>query len=188
MNESWFEQLADRAYALRPYPDPRFPPSAYYRFLRLLAEEMRPNLSVELGVCGAGGSLHLCLGWPEGIVVGVDAVPEDAGEWVERKAYVKGLCPNFRFWYGDSSESASEIHEQYGNVDILFIDTTHTYEQTQREFAAWQPYLSDRAVVCLDDLVFPGMNRIWAELPGKKVFLDILNGKENFGVVYDLKK
>jgi len=195
-DNEWFEQLAWKAYHSEPFADTRFPPSAYYRFLRLLAEEACPNLSVELGVCGGGGSLHLALGWPEGIVVGVDVTPADAGDWVERKTYVIEFCSNFRYWHGDSSESAALVHEEYGDVDILFIDTTHTYEQTRREFTAWQPHLSDHAVVCLDDMFFPGMDRIWAELPGRKIRLDMLHdssvgpdgyGSGGFGVIYGLK-
>ena len=56
MDESFFKELEQRALNTAPFPDPRFPPSPYYRFLRLLAAEMRPRLSVELGVCGGGAS------------------------------------------------------------------------------------------------------------------------------------
>ena len=148
---AWLRGLGRRALSMRPFPDPRFPPSEYYRFLRLLAANTRPRLSVELGLCGGGGSFHLAMGWPQGTVVGVEVSggdPEKQSNW----RYIERHCENFVLWRGDSVESAPEIFSQYGRVDILFIDTVHTYEQTIAEWAAWRPYLSRRAIVCLDDL------------------------------------
>lgn len=168
MNVAVLESLAAQALHTPIYPDPRFPPSPYYRFLFLLAAHLQPMLSVELGVCGGGGSLHLALGWPQGTVVGVDV----AWDHAENIEYVRVRCPNFHFWRGDSVESAPEIYRQYGEVDILFVDTTHTYEQTTAEYDAYKSYLSARAVVCLDDLFRPGMDRAWDEMPEPKLRLD----------------
>jgi predicted O-methyltransferase YrrM len=164
MNESWFQDLANRALASPPWPDPRFPPSAYYRFLLLLAQEMKPSLSVELGLGGGGGSFHLAVGWPEGTVVGVDRDPGfgwDGANW----AFIEETCSNFVRWQGDSVESAPEIAKLYGAVDVLFIDTTHEYGQTMAEWAAWEPFMAERAVVCMDDLFRWGMDRAWADVP-----------------------
>ena len=72
MKASWFHHLRQEALARPPWPDSRFPPSPYDRFLRVLAENVHPSLSVELGLCGGGGSFHLCQGWPGGTVVGVE--------------------------------------------------------------------------------------------------------------------
>ena len=70
MKEILLKEIAAQALNESAYPDPRFPPSEYYKFLKLLARYQQPNLSVELGVCGGGGSLHLAMGWQQGIVVG----------------------------------------------------------------------------------------------------------------------
>ena len=151
MNESWFQLLAAQALASPPWPDPRFPPSAYYRFLRLLAQAVQPSLSVELGLGGGGASFHLSIGWPSGTVVGVERDP--GSDWERANwAYVTERCPNFARWQGDSVESAPEIARAYGPVDVLFIDTQHTHEQTMAEWAAWEPFMAERAVVCMDDL------------------------------------
>ncbi|HLF79391.1 MAG TPA: class I SAM-dependent methyltransferase, partial [Dehalococcoidia bacterium] len=37
------------------------------------------------------------------------------------------------------------------SIDVLFIDTSHLYEHTKREIAAWFPFLSDTARVFLHD-------------------------------------
>jgi predicted O-methyltransferase YrrM len=169
MNASWFEHLADWALHLQPWPDERFPPSPYYRFLKLLAWHHKPRLSVELGVCGGGGSFHLAVGWPQGTVVGVEQ--EDSMRWRATQherdnwAFVRGFCPNFVLWRGDSVDDAQAIAAAHGQADLLFIDTVHTYGQTMAEWAAWEPHLSERAVVVMDDLHRDGMGEAWEDVP-----------------------
>lgn len=152
------------------YHDKRFPPSLYYRFLRVLASAKRPLVSVELGVCGGGGSLHLALGHPEGKVYGVDV----ANQWPDNIDHVQQTCPNFIFIREDSKQFAKGMMPN-AFVDILFIDTVHTYEATLAEFEAWQPKLARNAVVVLDDLFRVGMDKAWAELPGEKIRMDYLH-------------
>ena len=187
MNAAWFEQLAVQALALPPWPDPRFPPSPYYRFLRLLAANAHPALSVELGVSGGGASFHLAVGWPDGQVVGVENAD---GSDFEREnwQHVAERCPNWTLWRGDSVDGAPEIAKVYGEVDILFVDTVHTIERTVAEWRAWEPFMAGTAVICLDDLHRPGMQEAWDWLPWEKVRLDDLhpggNGDGGFGVAW----
>jgi len=64
------------------------------------------------------------------------------------------------------------------------------------EFTTWQPFLSDDAVVCMDDLFRPGMTEAFYELPGEKVEFNFLkSGERNpgggeqeggFGVIYNI--
>jgi len=181
MNEGTFKLLANQARGMSPYPDPRFPPSLYYRFLRLLAQNMQPVLSVELGLCGGGGSFHLALGWSGGTVVGVDNSDGDSQQQ-DNWRFINRLCSNFELWKGDSVDSAPDIAKQWGLVDILFIDTDHTHDQTLAEWEAWEPFLSDRAVVCFDDLLRPGMQEAWDEVPWPhKLRLDFLHDGAEFG-------
>jgi predicted O-methyltransferase YrrM len=192
MNKSTLTLIAKHAAACGPmvaaYPDPEndnvtFPPSPYYRFLKLLAEEMQSGLSVELGLCGGGGSLHLAMAG--GQVIGVDIALdyEDNIRWIRRN------YRNFRFFHGDSVQAASWIYGNFGEIDILFVDTTHTYEQTMAEYFAYQGYLSENAIVCLDDLFRPGMDLAWAEMPETKARFDFLHPSQSptdggFGVIW----
>lgn len=186
MKASWFLMLQDQVFDLEPWPDERFPPSPYYGFLRLLAANAKPRLSVELGLAGGGGSFHLCEGWPAGTVVGVErAEPDDQQR--DNWHFLQCRHPNFVLWRGDSVESADRIAATYGEVDVIFFDTTHEYEQTAREWAAWEPHLRSRCVACFDDLDRPGVGRFWGELAGDKVRLDWLKtypggGDGGFGV------
>jgi predicted O-methyltransferase YrrM len=149
----------------------------------MLAKYMEPRLSVELGVCGGGASLHLALGWPAGKVIGIDIGLDYPGQI----AYVAETCPNFTFWRQDSVQAARR-HIEEGPVDILFVDTIHTHKRTLEEVDAWQSHMAAGAVVCLDDLHRPGMQEAWDAIPGEKIRLDHLHLGGNpedggFGVV-----
>ena len=182
------KQAASSGQMVANYPDPEdgtvtFPPSPYYRFLNLLANYMVANLSVELGLCGGGGSLHLAMAG--GFVVGVDI----ALDYQANIRWMKRNYSNFNFLHGNSVNSAQTIYNAFGEIDILFIDTTHTYEQTMAEYNAYKPFLSHRAVICLDDLFRQGMDRVWAEMPKNKLRLDFLHPSQSptdggFGVIW----
>jgi hypothetical protein len=188
MNADILKQWTAQALSMRPYPNKMFPPSPYYRFFEVMAQNLKPSLSVVLGVSGGGDCLHLARGWSDGTVVGIDHVNDHPANI----RYILDRHPNFLSVIGDSVELANSINRLYGPVDILFIDTVHTYEQTMKEYNAWQPYLSDKSIVCLDDLFRPeGMQQAWDEMPEPKLRLDMLHdGAEfggGFGVVWNIQ-
>lgn len=175
LNRAFFSHLATRALALSPWPDPRFPPSPYYRFFRLLAGHLHPNLSVELGLCGGGGSFHMAVGWSGGTVIGVEHAAGDDHERANWE-FMRKRCSNFILWKGDSVDDAPRIAEAFGEVSILFIDTIHTTERTIQEWQAWEPYMDpDRAVICLDDVQRREMDGLWDWIPWKKMRIDALH-------------
>jgi predicted O-methyltransferase YrrM len=180
MNQDLIREYRDKALRMSPYPNPNFPPSLYYRFLKVLAQDLKPRLAVELGVAGGGGSLHMCLGCQSSKVVGIDIVKEVP----DNIDYIGIRCPNFEFWLGDSVELAKAVHDEHGPVDLLFVDTTHTEDRTWREYFAWLPYLSDGAIVCLDDLLREEMGTFWDDLEEPKLRLDELHAtaEGGFGV------
>jgi cephalosporin hydroxylase len=149
---------------------------------------MQPRLSVELGVSGGGGSLHLALGWPSGKVVGVDI----AYDHPENLSFIIHNCPNFELWLEDSIKSAEGVYKKNGEVDILFLDSVHTFEHTTAELKAYRPYLSDRAIVLFDDLFRPDMEGLWESLPGQKHRMDTLHDGAvdggGFGAIWGLTK
>ena len=148
-----------------------YPPSTYYHFFELLAREMKPKLSVVVGVSGGGDCFHLCKGHPEGKVVGVDYTWDHP----DQINHIKKTFKNFHFILNDAIQAAPDIALIHGSIDIFFLDTTHTYENTISTFNCYEPFLSKGAVVCLDDLFRPGMDRAWDEMPEPKVRLDFLH-------------
>lgn len=171
---------AQEALQAKPYPSPLFPPSPYYRFLQVLGRELKPSLSVVLGVCGGGDCLHLALGNLEGKVVGIDLIRDHE----EQISHIEKYCENFLFYRGDSVKSAKLISKAFGPPNFIFIDTIHTYEQTWLEFNTWQPYFADNCIVAFDDLKRTEMGNFWEELPGNKIRLDELHpiAEGGFGV------
>lgn len=167
------EKIAQYAVRDDPHPIGIFPPSVYYRFLEVLARNMKPELMVELGVCGGGGSFHLAKGNPDGKVIGIDIVDE----YPDNIDFVKMHCKNFEFWRVDSLAAPDHISKKYPDkqIGILFIDTVHTYSRTWKEFRHYQHKLGDGAVVVFDDLFREGMQDVWDELPGEKIRLDHLH-------------
>lgn len=148
-----------------------FPPSRYYAFFRRICEEIKPGLSVVLGVCGGGDCYHMCLGNPHGVVVGCDVVYDHP----EQLSYIQANCRHFVFWQGGSVESAEKIFHEFGPIDLLFIDTIHTKEHTLKELHTYWPYLSKDAIVCFDDLHRPGMEEAWDVVPTPKMRMDFLH-------------
>jgi len=153
------------------FKEPIFPPSVYYNFFYYMNQEFKFPLAVELGVCGGGGSYYLCKGNPDGKVVGVD-YKNDCPSHIE---YIKKECPNYTFIQDDAYKVAANIWNDFGTIDFLFIDTVHTYEDTMKIFNIYYPFLSDKAIICLDDLLRPGMQKAYEELPGIKVRNDLLH-------------
>jgi hypothetical protein len=154
-------QLMDQAPRVIPHPNRNFPPSLYYRFFKLLTAEIKPKLSVVLGVCGGGDCLYMLDGHSEGQVHGIDVAYDHPVQILT----IKGLHPNFKFVKGDSIESAKDYANK--SVDLLFIDTIHLYEHTMAEYNAWKPKMVDAGIICLDDLFRDHMQRAWDEIPGR---------------------
>jgi hypothetical protein len=127
--------------------------------------------------------------------VGVDIT---YAEYLDNVEWLALHYPNLQLYEDDSIRMAPVIYNRHGSIDILFIDTTHTYEQTMAEYYAYTiPYpdrpeisfLSDRAIICLDDLFRPGMDLAWEEMPQPKARFDFLHPSQSltdggFGVVW----
>lgn len=171
IDEDVLRGLSKHVFTEPIYPDEKFPPSPYYRFFKILTRKIRPLLSVELGVCGGGAGLYMAQGWPKGIVVGVDC----SWDHQDNIIHIIKNFPNYHFMFGDSILLSEKIFSLFGEIDVLFIDTIHTYERTMREYASYVPFLSERAIICLDDLKRDGMERAWNEIPGKKIRMDYLH-------------
>ena len=150
-----------------------FPPSRYYAFFRRLAMDLKPKVSVVLGVCGGGDCHHLCLGNPDGRVHGIDI----SNDWPKQTEYLDKIHKNFMFWGGCDSINCIGTMKSLGlcSVNLLFIDTSHVASRALAEFEAWKPLLAPGAIVVFDDLLKTEMSGVWESLPEPKVRLDLLH-------------
>ena len=150
--------------------------SPYYHFMHLVAKEMAPCVAVELGVEKGRGIASVAGASWRNTVVGVDtwSTPQiDAA----RDAF-----PNFTFIHAASLPVPDGVP---GKIDILHIDTEHSYSMVRGEFEAYKSRLSDGAVVLFDDLhaAEDDVLRYFEELPYEKFQDDRLHPVCGYGVV-----
>jgi predicted O-methyltransferase YrrM len=172
--------LQREAFALKVDPNPNYPPSVYYRYTALVVKELSAKVFVELGCCGGGCSRTVAMHNPATKVVTID------NDKLPQVSPIEVLCPNFEFRLGDSIGLSEEIGNLYKPIDVLFIDTTHEYEQTMGEYNAWLPYMKDGGVILFDDLYRDGTTKAWHEISGTKTAYDglhVMHDNSGFGAL-----
>lgn len=143
----------------------------YYRLFYLIARELEPALSVELGSWQATAAAHLAVGNPDGLVLTIDIHREDKDAQKRTIEAVERL-PNLTYINKWTWDAVADVRAPGKAIDLLFIDAWHDYKLVMREWAAYEPLLADVALVIADDITtaynFEGMLRFWDELPGEK--------------------
>lgn len=141
----------------------------YYDFLYHLAQEMKPKIIVELGTWKGDSTCRLAYGAPEAKVITVDigALPE---------AYEKTKkFDNIEMVKGGSLDNKI-IDYIPDEIDILFIDTLHDYEQVMAEYIAYSPKVKKGGVILYDDVIInKGMEMFWEEVSIPKINLPELH-------------
>lgn len=118
--------------------------SPYYNLMRLLAGTIHNGVLVELGVHKGRGLASLAAGNPTNTVIGFDTLYYQT----EIDAVIK-TYPNVLFFQKPSLPVPIDIT---GSINLLHIDTEHSYAMAKAEFEAYQPYLANGAYVLFDDL------------------------------------
>lgn len=70
--------------------------------------------------------------------------------------------PDWTFIQGSSTDTeiAKFCAETLDSIDLLLIDTEHTYEQASAELALWGPHVAPGGHICMHDPeTFPGVRR-----------------------------
>jgi predicted O-methyltransferase YrrM len=136
----------------------------YYLYLAKLVREVRPGRVVELGTdIGRSGAFIMTQLGPEARFITIEA-----GCQRRRDLDLFMGDPRLKIVTGNSIDP--EVYGPILDVDFLFIDTDHTYEQISKEWKAWSPRLAKGAVVAMDDIhLNEGMERFWNELDVPKV-------------------
>jgi cephalosporin hydroxylase len=85
----------------------------------------------------------------------------------ERSAKVAEGHPKWTFWHGSSTDPATV--DDIDPIDLLLIDTEHTYEQARAELALWGPHVAAGGTICMHDPeTFPGVRRAATEFAASK--------------------
>lgn len=148
----------------------------YNRFLFEVARQYKPPLMLETGTDRGRSAAHLALGNPTGMVVTIDIDPAC-------KANVDALgIRNIVSRVGDSLGLAHE----FSSLDLLFLDSLHTYEHTKAEWEAYRPRVKPGGLIFLDDIALDAsMKRFWTELRFAKFDLTHLH-YSGFGAIVNL--
>lgn len=147
----------------------------YYHLMYLLGNEFKNGLAVELGVETGRASRALAMGGLN--VIGIDHTRHET-----IKHTIENFS-NFIFVEADSMPIPELVKGK--SIDILHVDTEHTYEQPKEEFNAYKPFLNDGAVVLFDDLHAKedAVLQFFNELPYPKIQDDQLHKVCGYGVM-----
>jgi predicted O-methyltransferase YrrM len=135
--------------------------TAHLPLMRSVVPTLLPKLVVELGT-HRGASLFSAIlaAQSAGLTTEIVAVDHWRGD-MHAGEYDESVFSNFlerlnalayppsRWIRSDTADAAAGFSDN--SVDLLHIDADHTYEGVKRDFEAWQPKLTECAVVLLHD-------------------------------------
>ncbi len=178
----------------------------YYRFFYHIASMLRPKLTVELGGYQGTAAAHFAAGFNRGFVVSIDH-HTDAGDEENQGRMIAATMAfnNIDYFQGWTTDSLAEenkgkhalgnagsvykeiLHyvEYQGKIDILFIDSWHTYEHAMADWEAYKPLMNSPALVICDDVedkgIIVGMEKFWEEIPEPKFLNSNLHPENQMG-------
>jgi len=118
---------------------------AYIFFSEVMRQRARKVIELGTGSGESAEAFLLALELTRGHLWTVDIRIRNKVTKRLRERYGK----RFTFYKGDSLDFAEEWDK--GKADIIFIDTSHTYEQTLKELEAFTPLLKKDGVIYLHD-------------------------------------
>jgi predicted O-methyltransferase YrrM len=122
----------------------------------LLALAASSRTVVELGTGTGWTAISLALAASGRSVISYDVEARE----IEQYLRLVPASVRERISLGVSPKPGPALDER--DVDFLYVDSSHEYEQTLAEWQAWRPHLSGDAVVVFDDYVsddYPGVRR-----------------------------
>lgn len=157
---------------------PYFEQTPYYKFLWAAMIVLQPKNVVELGTYWGLSGLAIMEGLPpDSEFTTVDNGAEDSNTHYHLN-HVNDS--RLHFIYASSLSVAS----RFSDIDFLYIDTAHNYEQVSKEWVLYEPLVSKGGVVLFDDIhLNDGMDRFWTELQGNKVDISEYHGS-GFGIFF----
>jgi hypothetical protein len=123
------------------------------------------GLFVETGTDRGRSALHVACGWAGTRVVSIDVDPVCSRELADLAARLQ--LYNVTGRTNDSILEAQNFEDN--EIDVLFLDSLHTYEHLKAELAAYLPKVRSGGLIILDDIhLNPGMEHCWHEITLKK--------------------
>lgn len=154
------------------------PGSLYYQWLALAVRLTKPALVVELG-SGLGVSTLLMLAElsETARLVTCDVAP--SLRFVPAEIM---RDPRLRFCSGNDLNLSVFGDDLPVGIDLLFVDTEHTFDQVSAEWRIYRHLCRQGALVILDDILIDDMPRFWDALLYPKLDLTTECHRSGFGV------
>lgn len=146
------------------------PYQGYYRWLEEFVGIVYPKTVVELGTFEGGSTLYI-----------LKSLPEDSKLIsIDTENRFTSYDPRLTLVIGD--DLSNEVWEQVpNNIDILFIDTNHTFEHFTKEITKYQEKFASTCYVVLDDINLPDMAGVWDSITVPKYDISQYHGS-GFGL------
>jgi methyltransferase family protein len=162
------------------YPEVAAAPSDIQQHLPRLRREARGTV-LELGVRGGSSTVALLAGLEErgGTLWSVDVDPASAA-----------IFPGHHQWcfvLADSRDESPVLEAGLPDeLDVLFIDTIHTYEQVRDELAVWGDRVVEGGVILFHDTdSYPPIRRAISEwCKSRRVPFEFRGASNGLGVAY----
>lgn len=148
----------------------------YYRFLYEVSRLSAPSVSVETGTRLGCSALQIAVGNPGGIVITVDVDPAAALRVADLNA--KNILPIT----GDSSKVFEKVKGMVTEIDLLYIDSDHSFKTAMSEYTLYGSLVRKGGVMLFDDITINDeMKSFWMKVDGPKVELPHLHTGFSFG-------
>ncbi len=156
----------------------------YYRFMFHLAKKLFFNSSafpvyVELGTYYGYSAAHFIAGCGDSVrAYGIDHTDQVVEPLLSNE--------NFILIKGDTTKKKTAQLFNDKSIDVLFIDSHHTYDVMSKELELWSPKVKDGGIILCDDIYgrLFSCSRLWKELPYHRVTLPELHaGGWGFGII-----
>jgi len=162
--------------------EPRFiTPPETSEFIESLITMTDSRRILEIGMHAGFTTLHMLraiVGKPLGHVTSIDCRPAHNKEFFERPE----IAPWFRFIEGWTPYVLNS--EQIpGPFDVIFIDSDHTLDHTQKEFEALKPLSAEGTIFIVHDLPRWAAPDNPAPHPVRKWFLELVSDGTLYGLI-----
>lgn len=133
-----------------------------------LVQALGPRIVVELGTGdGVAASRIIEVMRPDSCLVTINWPSPPSGDNPDRYLWKWLGDPRLTLIYGDTRDPKVAAMVP-NNIDLLYVDSTHTAECATEEWRLYKPKLADTAVVVFDDLDHNDMAVFWRGLVGEK--------------------
>lgn len=153
---------------------------AYYFFLALLCERVKPRLAVDLGTCEGVSSYCMAVFSPETYVVTLDS----------DRAHRQDECliDNVQAFEQNTTQPMTPaLDKMLREIGVLFVDTYHEGDLAQAEYERWRPRMAANSIMLFDGCTWPprpSMKEWWEAFePAGDLKIDLhdLHSRESAG-------